>query len=158
MKYFFCAKFSSVLCSEARLGNMFDVRSLSIVARCRYVTVTPSLHPLLLLLLLQPPQTFLSGLSAPSFLPLIVWALWAAGYSVWVLWLPNHREFSALTECFVNNLMTIMVAPGVGRADPSEKPTTTRPLLWTNSLPRKNRRNPGEFGFYERTESCYVSL
>ena len=45
MKYFFCAKFSSVLCSEARLGNMFDVRSLSIVARCRYVTVTPSLHP-----------------------------------------------------------------------------------------------------------------
>ena len=39
-----------------------------------------------------------------------------------------------------------------------DQPTTTRPLLWTNSLPRKNKRNPGEFGFYERTESCYVSL
>ena len=33
---------------------------------------------------------------------------------------------------------------------------TTKPLLWTNSLPRKNKKNPGEFGFYERTESCYV--
>ena len=54
----------------------------------------------------------------------------------------------------MNNLMTIMVSAGV-----SEKPgATTRPLLWTNSLPRKNKRNPGEFGFYERTESCYVSL
>ena len=65
---------------------------------------------------------------------------------------------SGPTECSVNNLMTIMVAPEVGPADLTEKPTTTRPLLWTNSLPRKNRRNPGEFGFYERTESCYVSL
>ena len=37
------------------------------------------------------------------------------------------------------------------------QPTTTRPLLWTNSLPRKSKRNPGEFAFYERTESCYVS-
>ena len=31
----------------------------------------------------------------------------------------------------------------------------TRPLLWTNSLPRKNRRQPGEWNFYEKTESCY---
>ena len=30
-----------------------------------------------------------------------------------------------------------------------------RPLLWTNSLPRKSRKTPGEFGFYEKTESCY---
>ena len=35
---------------------------------------------------------------------------------------------------------------------------TTRPLLWTNSLPRKTRKNPGEFGFYEKTESCYVRV
>ena len=33
--------------------------------------------------------------------------------------------------------------------------TTGRPLLWTNSLPRKTKKNAGEFGFYERTESCY---
>lgn len=32
---------------------------------------------------------------------------------------------------------------------------TTRPLLWTSSLPRKAKKCPGEFGFYERTESCY---
>ena len=32
---------------------------------------------------------------------------------------------------------------------------TSRPLLWTNSLPRRAKRSPGEFGFYERTESCY---
>ena len=30
-----------------------------------------------------------------------------------------------------------------------------RPLIWTNSLPRKTKKNAGEFGFYERTESCY---
>ena len=34
-------------------------------------------------------------------------------------------------------------------------PTTGRPLIWTNSLPRKTKKNAGEFGFYERTESCY---
>ena len=119
---------------------------------------------LLLLLLLQSPQTFLLGVSgvlrAPSFPPLIVLAAGCVTsvYSVSVLWLPNHRELSGPTECSVNNLMTIMVAPEVGPADLTEKPTTTRPLLWTNSLPRKNRRSPGEFGFYERTESCYVSL
>ena len=31
----------------------------------------------------------------------------------------------------------------------------TRPFQWTNSLPRKNKRQPGEWNFYERTESCY---
>lgn len=30
-----------------------------------------------------------------------------------------------------------------------------RPLQWTNSLPRKAKRQPGEWNFYERTESCY---
>ena len=135
---------------------------LSIVARCRYVTAPPpSLHP--------PPVTpnFPLGREwsaesslLPSFLPLIVRAAGCVTsvYSVSVLWLPNHRELSGPTECSVNNLMTIMVAAEVGPADLTEKPTTTRPLLWTNSLPRKNRRSPGEFGFYERTESCYVSL
>ena len=40
-------------------------------------------------------------------------------------------------------------------ADQSNAPTTGRPLIWTNSLPRKTKKNAGEFGFYERTESCY---
>ena len=36
-----------------------------------------------------------------------------------------------------------------------EKPCP-RPYLWTNSLPRnKKKRQPGEWNFYERTESCY---
>ena len=43
------------------------------------------------------------------------------------------------------------------RYDGYDGETTRRALLWTNSLPRKNKRNPGDFGFYERTESCYVS-
>ena len=38
---------------------------------------------------------------------------------------------------------------------PSSHNGVQRPLLWTNSLPRKNRRQPGEWNFYEKTESCY---
>ena len=45
----------------------------------------------------------------------------------------------------------------------SSPPTTSsssssirpRPLQWTNSLPRKNKRQPGDWNFYEKTESCY---
>ena len=38
---------------------------------------------------------------------------------------------------------------------PSSHNEVQRPLLWTNSLPRKSRRQPGEWNFYEKTESCY---
>ena len=30
-----------------------------------------------------------------------------------------------------------------------------RPLQWTNSLPRKYKKQPGEWNYYEKTESCY---
>ena len=40
-------------------------------------------------------------------------------------------------------------------SSPSSHNGLQRPLLWTNSLPRKNRRQPGEWNFYEKTESCY---
>ena len=33
--------------------------------------------------------------------------------------------------------------------------SSPRPLLWTSSLPRRSRRQPGEWNYYERTESCY---
>jgi hypothetical protein len=45
------------------------------------------------------------------------------------------------------------LSPAVPSASPG---ASSRPLQWTSSLPRRNnRRRPGEWNFYERTESCY---
>ena len=59
-----------------------------------------------------------------------------------------------------SSIGSFSVASSGSQADFSEHFTNekrrTRQFLWTNSLPRNNKkRQPGEWNFYERTESCY---